>query len=122
MVPSSYDTTHFPLPVGSLLGNFLWRGNVAAIVTRFRASEHISGALGDGDSDVRGFVGYSFKRVRLTKKTPCALIHRVSAQPILDAGNHDPLGERVPGPGRVVSRKLHGESSPGSRLDREGIG
>ena len=67
-------------------------------------------------------VRQSFKRVRLTKKTPCVKVHRVSAMPIPDAGVHDPLGGGSPGPGRVVSGRLHGVSSPGSRLDREGIG
>ena len=62
------------------------------------------------------------KRVRLTKKTPCPAVYRVSVRPIPDVGGHDPLGEGSPGPGRVVSRRVHGGSSPGSRLDREGIG
>ena len=100
-----------------------WRlpagGQVPGIVAGFG---HATAARGDLGSDGMSFVRQSFKRVRLTKKTPCALVHRVSAQPIPDAGNHDPLGEGSPGPGRMVSRKVHGESSPGSRLDREGIG
>ena len=73
-------------------------------------------------SDGGSFVRQSFKMVRLTKKTPCAKVNRVSSKPIPDTGVHDPLGDRSPGPGRVVARRVHGVSSPGSRLDREGIG
>ena len=68
------------------------------------------------------FVSHSFKRVRLTMKTPCAKVCRVSIRPIPDVGGHDPLGDGSPGLGRMVSRRVHGVSSPGSRLDREGIG
>ena len=67
------------------------------------ASAH--GVLG---SDGRGFVRQSDKRVRLTKKTPCPLVYRVSARPILDAGVHDPLGDGSPGIGRMVAKRVHG--------------
>ena len=103
-----------------------WRlpmgGNVPGIIESFGVSEHASGAHGGLGSDGRSFVRQSFKRVRLTKKTLCPAVYRVSARPIPDEGGHDPLGDGSPGPGRVVSRRVHGESSSGSRLDREGIG
>ena len=103
-----------------------WRlptgGSVPGIVAGFGAPEHASGARGGLGSDGGNFVGRGFKRVRLTKKTPCPEIYRVSAKPIPDASRHDPLGVGSPGPGRVVSRRVHGVSSPGSRLDREGVG
>ena len=115
-----YDTFPFArkkptwgLPVG---------GRVLGIVASFGVSEHASDARGSLSSNGGSFVRQSFKRVRLSKKTPCALVHRVSRQPIPDVREHDPLGEGSPGPGRVVARKVHGASSPGSRLDREGIG
>ena len=34
----------------------------------------------------------------------------------------DPVWDVSSGHGRVVARKVHGDSSPGGRLDREGIG
>ena len=103
-----------------------WRlpagGQVPGIIASFGAFGHTSDARGNLDSDGGSFVRHSFNRVRLTKKTPCANVHRVSSKPIPDVGDHDPLGDGSPGPGRVVSRRVHGESSPGSRLDRERIG
>ena len=103
-----------------------WRlplgGMVSSIIGGFGGSGPVSGAR-EGLGPVGGvFVGKGLKRVRLTKKTPCPEIYRVSSRPIPDAGRHDPEGVGFPGPGRVVSRKVHGGSSPGSRLDREGIG
>ena len=92
-------------------------GQVLRIVEGFGI---VSANREDLGSDGGSFVRQSFKRVRLTKKTPCALVHRVSAQPIPEVGNHDPLGEGSPGQGRLVARRVHGVSSPGSRLDREG--
>ena len=56
----------------------------------------------------RDFLNRSFKRVRLTKKTPGHLVSKVSAQPIPDA--------------RLQVSRMHGDSSPGSGLDREGTG
>ena len=70
----------------------------------------------------RDFLFRSFKRVRLTKKTPGHLVSKVSAQPIPDARFHDPLRDYSLGHGRLVARRIHGVSSPGGRLDREGIG
>ena len=103
-----------------------WRlpagGHVSGIIESFGGSEHASGAREGLGSDGRSFVRQSFKRVRLTKKTPCPAVYRVSVKTIPDVGGHDPLGDGSPGPGRVVSRRVHGDSSPGSRLDREGIG
>ena len=101
------------LPVG---------GQVHEIIVSFGALEHATDAWGGLGSNRGSFVRQSFKRVRLTKKTPCAKVYRVSSMPIPDAGVHDPLGDRSPGPGRVVARRVHGVSSPGSRLDRAGIG
>ena len=101
------------LPVG---------GQVSGIVASFGALVHASAAERGLGPNGEILVRQSFKRVRLTKKTPCVKVHRVSAMPIPDAGVHDPLGEGSPGPGRVVARRLHWVSSPGSRLDREGIG
>ena len=103
-----------------------WRlplgGKVSGIIGGFGGSGLVSGAR-EGLGSVGGvFVGKGLKRVRLTKKTPCPEIYRVSSRPIPDAGRHDPVGVGSPGPGRVVSRRVHGGSSPGSRLDREGIG
>ena len=63
-----------------------------------------------------------FKRVRLTKKNRCPMIYRVSARPIPCILHHDPLGEESPGDGRRVARRVQGCSSPGSRLDRDGLG
>ena len=50
------------------------------------------------------------------------MVYRVSTRPIPDAGVHDPLGEESPGIGRMAARRVQGFFSPGSRLDREGIG
>ena len=71
-----------------------WRlpdgGHVPGIIAGFGVIERSTGARGVFGSDGRGFVCQNFKRVRLTQKTPCPLIYRVSARPILDAGVHDP--------------------------------
>ena len=69
-----------------------------------------------------GFLRKSVKRVRLTKKTPGHLVSKVSLRPIPDGEMRDPFWDGPPGHGRVVVRRLHGVSSPGSRLDKEGIG
>ena len=63
-----------------------------------------------------------FKRVRLTKKTPRHLVCKVPQQPIPDERGQDPVRDASSGHGRVVARKVHGNSSPGSRLGKEGIG
>ena len=120
-----------PLSFGTTLSPFArrkptWRlplgGMVSGIIAGFGGSGPVSGAR-EGLGSVGGvFVGKGLKRVRLTKKTPCPEIYRASSRPIPDAGRHDPEGVGFPGPGRVVSRRVHGGSSPGSRLDREGIG
>ena len=94
-------------------------GQVPGIIASFDYAPAGRRRLGSGEGS---FVSHSFKRVRLTKKTPCAKVCRVSIRPIPDVGGHDPLGDESPGPRRVVSRRVHGVSSPGSRLDREGIG
>ena len=103
-----------------------WRlpdgGNVDGIIASFGVVAPLGSLGGVLGSDGRSFVCQSFKRVRLTKKTPCPAVYRVSARPIPDVGFEDPLGDRSPGPGRAVSRRVHWGSSPGSRLDREGIG
>ena len=88
-----------------------WRlpdgGHVPGIIAGFGVDVRLEGAHGVLGYVDRGFVRLSFKRVLLTKKTPCPLFFRVSIQPILDAGVHDPLGEESPGNGRVVARRLH---------------
>ena len=104
-----------------------WRlptgGQVSGIVASFEYAPTAGGNLGSGGGGEGGsFVRQSFKRVRLSKKTPCTKVCRVSTRPIPDVGGHDPLGNGSPGPGRVVARRVHGVSSPGSRLDREEIG
>ena len=97
-------------------------GHVPGIIASFGSFEHATDARGGLGSDGGSFVRQSFKRVRLTKKTPCPAVYRVSVRPIPDVGGHDPLGDGSLGPGRIVSRRMHRRSSPGSRLDREGIG
>ena len=102
-----------------------WRlpagGHVPGIIAGFGVDVRSESSRGFG-SVGRGFVRQSFKRVRLTKKTPCPAVYRVSVKPIPDTGVHDPLGKESPENGRVVTRRLHGGSGPRSRLDREGIG
>ena len=73
----------------------------------------------DGSAVGAGFVRRSFKRVRLAKKTRCPIVEgrvHVSLQPVTDMEDHDPLEERA------VARTVHGVSSPGGRLDQQGIG
>ena len=82
--------------------------NVPGIIASFEVDAPLGGVHGVLGSDGRSFVRQSFKRVRLTKKTPCPAVYRVSARPIPDVWDHDPLGDGSPGPGRVVSGRLHG--------------
>ena len=50
------------LLVRSLLGGFLWGGNVPGIIESFGVSEHASGAHGGLGSDGRSFVRQSFQK------------------------------------------------------------
>ena len=92
-----------------------WRlpagGQVSGIIAGFGTFEHTPGARGVLGSGGGSFVRQSFKRVRLTKKTPCPKVYRVSVRPIPDAGFHDPLGEESPGPGRRVAKDSWGFQS-----------
>ena len=108
-----------PLPVRSLLGGSLRVDRFLGLLRVLSMLQLLGGGGGSGEGS---FVKQSFKRVRLTKTTPCTKICRVSTRPIPDVGGHDPLGDGSPGPGSVVARRVHVVSSPGSRLDREGIG
>ena len=103
-----------------------WRlpveGKVSLVIAEFERSlvpliDPCVGGIGGRD-----FLNVRFKRVRLTKKTPRHLVSKVSHRPIPDEGGQDPVGDASSGHGRVVARKVHGSSSPGSRLDKEGIG
>ena len=103
-----------------------WRlpfnGSVSLVVAKFERSlvpleDPCVGGIGDGD-----FPNVRFKRVRLTKKTPRHLVYRFPHQPIPDERGQDPGRDPSSGHGRIVVRKVLGNSSPGSRLDKEGIG
>ena len=72
-----------------------------------------------------GFPRARLKRVRLTQKTlrPVACgMFRGTQQPIRGHVIHSVLMDGDPMPRRRVARKIRGESSPGDRLDRAGIG
>ena len=69
-----------------------------------------------------GFLQKGVKRVRLTKKTPRHLVSKISPRSIPEDERWGPVLDVSPGHGRVVARRVHGVSSPGSRLDEEGIG
>ena len=84
-----------------------WRlpveGNVSLVIAEFERSLVHPDDPSVGGVRGRDFLNRRFKRVRLT----CL---------------QDPVGDFSPGHGRVVVRRVHGASSPGSRLDNEGIG
>ena len=84
---------------------------------------------GGGGEEGAGFLNLSFKRVRLTKKTPCLPVYwgfQGSMQPIPGRFLHDPADGEDPGAGRRVARRVARRvqrvSSPGGRLARIGIG
>ena len=103
-----------------------WRlpveGKVSLVIAEFEKSLVPSIDPSGGVIGGRDFLNVRFKRVRLTKKTPGHLVSKVPQRPIPDEGGQDPVGDASSGHGRVVARKVHGNSSPGSRLDKEGIG
>ena len=72
-----------------------WRlpagGRVPGIIASFDYASAGRKRLGSGEGS---FVSHSFKRVRLTKKTPCTKFCRVSIRPIPDVGGHMTLWER----------------------------
>ena len=126
MVLLSFATTHSPLPVRSLLGGFLQEGVCleSLRVLGFPSMLQVFGRFGGGGGGlVKGvlLVGVS-KGSDLLRKPLVQLSTEFVRRPIPDTGGHDSLGVESPGPGRMVSRRVHGVSSPGSRLDREGIG
>ena len=81
-----------------------WRlptpGQVPRVVADFHGGVAPLGVHHASGSVSRGFVRQCFKRVRLTKKTRCPMVYRVSAQPIPHTAFHDPLGEEAGGNGR----------------------
>ena len=90
-------------------------------------AEFQRGLVPPEDPGVRGdwgrdFPDRRFKRVRLNRKTPGHLVSKVSLRPIPEGRLQDPIRDISPDHGRVVVRRVHWDFSPGSRLDREGIG
>ena len=72
------------------------------------------------DGRVQVFLNRGFKRVRLTKKTPCPPVYgnfQGSIQPIPGRNLHVPVKDGDPGDGRRVARIIHEVSSPGDRFD-----
>ena len=97
-------------------------GKVSLVIAEFEKSlapsiDPCGGVIGGRD-----FLKVRFKRVRLTQKTPGHLVSKVSQRPIPDGEGQAPVWNASSGHGRVVARKVHGDSSPGGRLDKEGIG
>ena len=97
------------------------KGKVSLVISEFEKSLVPSIDPSGGAMGGRDFLNVRFKRVRLTKKTPGHLVSKVSQRPIPEEGGQDPMWDVSSGHGRVVARKVHGNSSPGSRLDKEGI-
>ena len=100
-------------------------GHVADILTIGGDETGLVGGFPQEGRGSAGFLNISFKRVRLTKKTPCPSIYwgfRGSMQPTPGRFLHDPADGEDPGAGRRVARRVQRVSSPGDRLDRIGIG
>ena len=96
--------------------------NVSLVIAEFERSLVHPDDPSVGGVRGRDFLNKCFTRVRLTKKTPGHLVSKVSTRQIPDACLQDTVGDFSPGHGRVVVRRVHGASSPGSRLDKEGSG
>ena len=78
-----------------------------------------------GGEERAGFLNFSFKMVRLTKKTPCPPVYwgfQGRMQPIPGRFLHDAAEGEDPGAGRRVARRVQRVSGPGDRLDWIGIG
>ena len=98
-------------------------GHVADVLTTGGENDGLFGVEPPGGSRGRaGFVRQSFKRVRLTEKTRCPIVYGEGRGGGRSHGALQPIPDVEFGSRRRVARRVHGVSSPGGRLDQEGIG